>query len=45
MTLVVLDDEGEKVGELGGVELYDLGNRYWSDQVVDWIDDTINEEK
>jgi hypothetical protein len=45
MRLVVTDDDGEEIGVLTAVELYDLGNRYWSDRVVDWIEETINEEK
>ena len=48
LTLVILDEEGEQRHSLPGVELYDLTNRYWSDQVVDWVADSIkdiNEEE
>ena len=45
MRLVVTDDDGEERGVLEGVELYDLSNRYWSEVVIDWLRDTLNEEK
>jgi hypothetical protein len=45
MRLVVTDDDGEEVGVLTAVELYNLGDRYWSDHVIDWIQDAIQEEK
>jgi hypothetical protein len=45
MRLVITDDDGEERAVLPAVDLYDLGNRYWSNKVVDWIEETLQEEK
>ena len=45
MRLILEDDNGEMIGEkLEGVELYDLGNRYWSGIVIDWLVEGIKGE-
>ncbi len=47
MKLVITDEDGEEIGELTGIDEYDLTKKHWADMVTAWISSTIkdNEEE